>query len=506
MRQSLLAFGLAVALCSCAVGPNFKRPDAPKVTSYAAQDQPPQTGTDAQKLLPGQDIPAQWWTLFHSQPLDELIQQSLKSNPTLQAAQASLRAANESAAAQRGSYFPQIQAEYDFSRNRDPTGTLQPALNSGAPVYNLHTAQVSVSYLFDIFGLNRRQVESLEAQADSQRYQLEAAYLTLTSNVVNAAIQEASLRAQIAATQEMVNSGHESGSILRHQFGLGSVAETDVMAVESATANLEATLPPLQKQLAQQRHLLTALAGRFPSDEPTQKFELSDLTLPLEIPLSVPSDLVHQRPDILQAEAELHAATAQVGVATANLFPQIQLTATAGGTSTLLHQLFQSGNTFWTAGGSLSQTLFQGGALIHQRRAALATMDAAGAEYRAVVLAAFQNVADALTALQVDAEAVTANEKAATAAADTLKAIRHNVEIGLTSYLALLNAQQAYSQAVLNLAQARANRYSDTAALLQALGGGWWNRPAPDGAENKTEKQTLNLSLGIDPWAESYYR
>jgi NodT family efflux transporter outer membrane factor (OMF) lipoprotein len=248
------------------------------------------------------------------------------------------------------------------------------------------------------------------------------------------------------------------------------------MAVESSVANLEATLPPLQKQLAQQRHLLTALAGRFPSDEPTQKFELSDLTLPLEIPLSLPSALVRQRPDVLQAEAQLHTATAQVGVATANLFPQITLTASAGGTSTLFKQLFNSGNTFWNVGGSLSQTLFQGGTLIHQRRAAIAALDAAGAQYRAVVLAAFQNVADALTALEVDADAVTANEKAERAAGDTLKAIRHNVEIGLTSYLALLNAQQAYSQAVLNLAQARANRYSDTAALLQALGGGWWNR------------------------------
>jgi NodT family efflux transporter outer membrane factor (OMF) lipoprotein len=472
---ALLALGTA-ALCACSVGPNFKRPQAPQVSGYTAEPLPAQAGTDPQRFVSGQDIPAQWWTAFHSPALDELIQQSLKGNPTLQAAQASLREANENVAARKGSYFPQVQAEYDFSRHRDANGTLQPALNSGAPVYTLHTAQVSVSYLFDIFGLNRRQVESLQAQADSQHYQLEAAWLTLTSNVVNAAIQEASLRAQIAATREMIDSGHESGSILRHQFGLGSVAETDVMAVESATANLEATLPPLQKQLAQQRHLLTALAGRFPTDEPTQQFELSDLTLPLDIPLSVPSALVHQRPDILQAEAELHAATAQVGVATANLFPQITLTAAAGGTSTLLHQLFKSGNTFWTAGGSLSQTLFQGGTLIHQRRAAIAAMDAAGAQYRAVVLAAFQNVADALTALQVDANAVTANEKAESAAADTLKAIRHNVEIGLTSYLALLNAQQAYSQAVLNLAQARANRYSDTAALFQALGGGWWNR------------------------------
>ena len=490
MRQPLLAFGLAAlsaaTLCSCAVGPNFKRPDAPQVTGYSAESPPAQTGTDAQKLLSGADIPAQWWTLFHSPALDELIQQSLESNPTLQAAQATLRQANETVAAQKGSYFPQVQAEYDFTRNRDPTGTLQPALNSGAPVYNLHTAQVSVSYMFDIFGLNRRQVESLQAQADSQRYQLEAAYLTLTSNVVNAAIQEASLRAQVAATTQMVNSGRESGSILRHQFGLGSVAETDVMAVESSVANLEATLPPLQKQLAQERHLLAALAGRFPSDEPTQTFELSDLTLPQEIPLSVPSVLVHQRPDVLQAEADLHAATAQVGVATANLFPQISLTANVGGTSTLFKQLFKDGNRFWSVGGSLSQTVFQGGTLLHQRRAAIAAMDAAGAQYRAVVLAAFQNVADALTALQVDADAVTANEKAERAAGDTLKAIRHNVELGLTSYLALLNAQQAYSQAVLNLAQARANRYSDTAALLQALGGGWWNR-------DKAEKQPLKV-------------
>lgn len=480
MRQRLQAFGLtalsAATLCGCAVGPNFKRPDAPQVTGYSAASPSAQTGTDAQKLLPGADIPAQWWTLFHSPALDELIQQSLESNPTLQAAQATLRQANETVAAQKGSYFPQVQAEYDFARNRDPTGTLQPALNSGAPVYNLHTAQVSVSYMFDIFGLNRRQVESLQAQADSQRYQLEAAYLTLTSNVVNAAIQEASLRAQVAATTQMVNSGRESGSILRHQFGLGSVAETDVMAVESSVANLEATLPPLQKQLAQERHLLAALAGRFPSDEPKQTFELSDLTLPQEIPLSVPSSLVHQRPDVLQAEADLHAATAQVGVATANLFPQISLTANVGGTSTLFKQLFKDGNRFWSVGGSLSQTVFQGGTLLHQRRAAIAAMDAAGAQYRAVVLAAFQNVADALTALQVDADAVTANEKAERAAGDTLKAIRHNVELGLTSYLGLLNAQQAYSQAVLNLAQARANRYSDTAALLQALGGGWWNR------------------------------
>jgi NodT family efflux transporter outer membrane factor (OMF) lipoprotein len=475
MRRLLLIFAVA-ALCSCAVGPNFKKPDAPPVKDYLVQALPDQTGTDAQKYVAGQDIPGQWWTLFHSPALDELVQQSLKSNPTLQAAQATLRQAYENVAAQKGAFFPQVQAEYDFSRNRDPTGTLQPTLNSGAPIYNLHTAQVSVSYMFDFFGLARRQVESLQAEADSQRFQLEAAYLTLTSNVVTTAVLEASSRAQIAATTEILNSERETARILRRQFELGSIAETDVMAQDAAVANLEATLPPLQKQLALQRHQLTALAGRFPSDEPSQKFELDALTLPVAIPLSVPSELIRQRPDVLSAEAQLHVASAQLGVATANLFPQISLTAAAGGTATLFSQLFSSGNTYWSLGGSLTQTLFAGGTLIHQRRAAVAALDAAGAQYRAVVLAAFQNVADALTALQLDSDAMNANLKAEQAAADSLKAIRHNVELGLASYLALLTAEQTYNQAVLNLAQARANRYSDTAALLQALGGGWWNR------------------------------
>jgi NodT family efflux transporter outer membrane factor (OMF) lipoprotein len=476
MTRLSLALATATLLCGCAVGPDFKTPEAPKVTDYLPEPLPAQTGPDAQKYVMQKDIPGDWWMLFHSQALDELIQQALASNPTLKAAQASLREANENVAVQRGSLFPSVQASYEYSRNRDATGTLQPTLNSGATVYNLHTAQVSVSYLFDVFGLTRRQVESARALADSQRYQLKAAYLTLTSNVVTAAIQEASLRAQIAATTQILDSERETGRILRRNFELGSIAQTDVMAQDSAVATLEATLPPLQKQLAAQRHLLSALTGRFPSDEPRQKFELGDLTLPLEIPVSVPASLVRQRPDILQAEAQLHSASAQLGVATANLFPQIMLTGNKGGTSTLFSQMLTDSNTFWSVGGSLTQTLFQGGALIHQRRAAAAALDAAGENYRAVVLAAFQNVADTLTALQLDAEAVNASLKAEQAASESLQATRHNVELGLASYLALLTAQQSYSQALLNLAQARANRYSDTAALLQALGGGWWNK------------------------------
>lgn len=484
MRLPPLAVLLCTALLSaCAVGPNFRRPEVPAAAGYGQEPLPEQTeaagttGGEAQRFLAGRDIPGQWWTLFRSSALDELVSQALKKNPTLASARAALLQANENVAAQQGSFFPQVQAGYDASRQQNAVGTLAPTLSSGAQMFTLHTAQVSVSYLLDIWGANRRQVESLKAQADYQRYQLEAAYLTLTANVVTAAIQEASLRAQLAATLDIVRSEREAAQILRHQYELGSIAELDVLAQEAAAAAAEATVPGLEKQLKQQRHLLTALVGSFPTEEPKERFELADLSLPLDIPVSVPASLIRQRPDVLAAEAQLHAATADVGVALANLLPQISLTASAGGASTVFGQLLSKGNTFWTAGASLSQTLFDGGTLYHRKRAADAALDQAGAQYRGVVLAAFQNVADCLTALEQDAAAVSANLRAEQAAASSLTATRHNVELGSVSYLALLNAQQTYQQAVLNLAQARANRYADTAALFQALGGGWWNAP-----------------------------
>jgi NodT family efflux transporter outer membrane factor (OMF) lipoprotein len=478
-----------VLLNACAVGPNFKPPAAPAQASYSKQPLPAQTGKadisggEAQRFATGADIPGDWWTLFHSPALNEVISEALKRNPSLQGAQAALRQANELTAAQRGSYLPSLQVGYSATRNRNAVGTLSPTLSSGAAVYTLHTAQVNVSYLLDIFGANRRAVESLQAQADYQRYQMEATYLSLTSNVVAAAVQEASLRAQIAATSDIIRSEHEATDILRRQNELGSIAMTDVMAQEAALAATEATLPALQKQLDQQRHLLSALTGRFPGDEPTQTFNLDDLQIPRELPVSLPSALVRQRPDVLSAEAQVHSASAQVGVAIANLLPQITITGTAGGTSTVLHDLLSTGNTFWTAGANLTQTLFAGGALVHRKRAADAALDQAGAQYRAVVLAAFQNVADVLTALQRDAEALDASVRAERAAADSLQTTRRNVELGAMSYLALLNAQQTYQQAVLNLAQARANRYADTAALFQALGGGWWHADAASPAQ-----------------------
>jgi NodT family efflux transporter outer membrane factor (OMF) lipoprotein len=473
------ALGLAGALGGCAVGPNFHEPAAPPVEHYtAAAPSVAAEGSAAQRFVSGMNLPGEWWTVFHSDALNTLVKEALQHNPNMQAAQAALRQANETTSAQRGFYVPTLAASYGATRQKNAVGTLSPTLNSGAELFTLHTAEVSVSYMLDVFGGNRRQVESLQALADAARFELAGTYLTLSSNVVAAAVEEASLRAQIAATSDVITSERESLQILEHQYEIGAIARLDVMAQESALASTEATLPGLQKQLAQERDLIAVLVGRLPSDEPVERFTLEDLTLPQDLPLSVPAALVRQRPDVLQAEAQLHSATAQVGVALANLLPQISLTGSAGGTSTALAQLFASGNTFWTGGGTLSQTLFAGGTLWHRKRAADAALDQAGAQYRSTVLAAFQQVADTLHALELDAATEGAAGRAERAAADSLPVVRHNVELGSVSYLALLQSQQSYQQARLALAQARASRFADTAALFQALGGGWWNDPS----------------------------
>lgn len=481
-----LEYGLvSMLLAGCAVGPDFKRPDPPPVTGYTAhattETIPANADTAAQAsggqhIVQNMDIPGQWWTLFHSKELNALVEQAIKANPDLQAAQAALRIAHENYLAQRGVYWPTVTAGLSPSRNRDPVGTLSPTLNSGNPVYSLYTAQVGISYTLDVFGGNRRLVESASAQAQAQRFQLEAAYLTLTSNVVLAAVQEASIRAQIEATEKIVGVVNEELAIMRGELALGGIAEADVVAQETVLEQTAATLPALRKQLAQQRDLISALAGRFPSEEPSQQFKFDALELPAELPLSLPSKLVEQRPDIRAAEANLHAASAQVGVALANMLPQITLTGAKGGTSTDFSQMFHAGNIFWSVASSLSQTLFDGGMLLHHKRAAEAALDQAGAQYRSTVIGAFQNVADTLGALEFDADAQQAQAKAVRAAATSLDISRRSLELGSANYLALLNAEQAYQQVNIALIQAKANRFADTAALFQALGGGWWNR------------------------------
>ncbi|HTY92733.1 MAG TPA: efflux transporter outer membrane subunit [Steroidobacteraceae bacterium] len=469
MRAALLGL-TALGLAACAVGPDFKPPRSPATDRYSASPLPP-------PFASGADIPYAWWQLYHCPALDALVDGALRVSPTVKAAQAALRQANELVNAQRAVLFPTLSASYTPTRERDAVGTLSPTLTSGQPLFTLQTAQVSVSYVFDVFGGNRRQIESAQALADGQRFVLEAAYLALTSNVVAAAIQEASLRAQIRDNEAIVRSERDGLDILKRQVGLGSLAPTAVLAQEAALAAAEAQLPPLRRQLAVQRDLLAVLAGHSPGEEPSQTFELSDLALPADLPVSLPSALVRQRPDVLSAEAQLHYASAQLGVATADLLPQLNLTATLGGTSTRLTSLLAGGNTFWNAGASLSQTLLAGGSLWHHRLAAEAALDEAGAQYRAVVLTALQNVADTLHALQADAEATEADQRAAEAARRSLEATRASLAQGSISHLDLLNAEQAQAQALASLEQARGSHLADTAALFAALGGGWWNRP-----------------------------
>ena len=474
-RPAGALYAMAV-LCAC-VGPNFKRPAAPSVDHYTAEPLRGQIGAEsvpggaAQTFLAGSDVPRDWWTQFGSQELDTLVAEALRANPSVHAAAAALHQAQENIAAQRGIYFPSVQASAGALRRRDAVGVLAPNLSSGTALYNLYTPQVTVGYVPDLFGINRRQVESLAALAEASRFQLEATYLTLTSNVVTAAIQQAGFSAQISATDRVIALEQEALSVLRRELELGAIAEGDVFAQEAALAQLQATLPPLRRQWQQSRDLLAVLTGHLPGDFKSAPFELDELQLPTRLPLGVPSQLVERRPDVRAAEAQLHAATAQVGVALANLLPQVSITANAGSSATAMRDLFRTGTNFWSLGASLTQTLFDGGALIHRKRAADAALDQAGAQYRSAVLTAFQNVADTLYALDADAEAMSAASRAEQAARKSLAVAEEQLKLGSVSYLSLVTAEQAYQQAFISLTQARTNRYLDTAALFQALGG-----------------------------------
>jgi NodT family efflux transporter outer membrane factor (OMF) lipoprotein len=465
----------------CVVGPNYKRPAAPNVPGYApglpttTSSSPNVTGGEAQTFAPGRDIPGDWWTLFHSKPLNDLIERSLKNNPDLKSTQAALLVARENVLAQRGAYYPQVSGSFSATRAKT-SNELSPVPNASVFQYSLFTPEVSVSYTPDVFGLNRRTVESLKAQQEQARFVVAATNITLSSNVAAAAIQEASLRAQIDATNELIKINTNMLDILRKQFETGYVGRLDVAAQEAQLAQVVATLPPLLKQLAQQRDLLAVLSGGYPSEDLVEKFELSSLQLPQDLPLSLPSKLVEQRPDVLQAEENLHSASALIGVARANRLPSFNLTGDIGSMALAFGNIFSAGNGFRDVGASVTQPIFQGGTLMHKERAARAAYVQADEQYRSTVLTAFQNVADTLHALGQDADGLKAAVAARDAAKVTLDLTTRQMQVGYVSYLALLNAEQSYQQAVINLVQAQSNRYSDSAALFQALGGGWWNR------------------------------
>jgi NodT family efflux transporter outer membrane factor (OMF) lipoprotein len=468
-------------LPGCAVGPNFNKPAAPNVPSYTPT--PPATTSnttsvsagEAQQFISGADIPGEWWTVFHSQPLNDLIERSLKANPDLKAAQAALTVAHENMLAQRGAYYPQVSAGFSATRGKS-SNELSPIPNAQIFEYSLYTPEVSVSFVPDVFGLNRRTVESLKAQEEQARFSLVAAHITLSSNIVNAAIEEASLQTQIAATNDLIKINTNMLDILHKQFDKGYVSKLDVAAQESQLAQVTATLPPLQKQLAQQRDLLAVLSGGFPSQDLPEKFELESLQLPQSLPVSLPSQFVEQRPDVREAEENWHSASAQIGVATANRFPSFNLTADAGSMAIIFSKIFTPGANFWDLGASVTQPIFEGGTLKHRELAAKAAYTEAAAQYQSTVQAAFQNVADTLAALQQDADALKATASAKDAAKTTLDLANKQYQAGYASYLSFLNAEQAYDQATIAVVQAQTNRYADTAALFQALGGGWWHR------------------------------
>ena len=479
----------ALLLAGCAVGPDFSKPAAPGAKTYASTPLPAQTasapvvGGDAQHLVSGADIPTDWWTLFQSPPLNALIERALQNNPDLAAARAALTVARENALAQRGAYFPAVNADFSANRQKQP-GSLAPVPSNNAFEYSLFTPQLSVSYMADVFGLNRRTAESLQAQAHAARFQMLAAQIALAANVVNAAVGEAALRERGRGPEHLAAIEPHPAEILRYHCDRGYACARDLAAQESQLAQAQAGLPPLRKQLEQQRHLIAVLAGEFPAQSSAADFDLASLTLPRDLPLSLPSQLVEQRPDVRQAQANWHAASAQVGVAIANRLPQITLSANAGSTALEITDVFKSGTGFWSVGLDLAAPIFQGGALLHAERAAKAALVQAAAQYRSTVLTAFQNVADTLTALDEDAKALQAAAAAADAAKTTLDLAQRQTQSGYASELSLLNAQQAWQQAHIALIQAQANRYADTAALYLALGGGWWHDTSGNEHEN----------------------
>jgi len=482
-------------LASCAVGPDFKKPAAPTNAGYTPMGTAPASttasapgaGGEAQRFVDGLDIPGQWWTLFQSPDLNALIERALKQNPTLESAQAALRQADENVAAQRGALLPSISGTYQAQRDRSTLAEFG-LPGSGGYYYTLNNAQVNVSYTIDAFGGIRRQIEALQAQADYSRYSLEASYLALTANVVTAAISEASLRAQVAAQEDIARAQQAQLDITQRRFTAGAASKADVLQQQSTLQATLAALPQLRTQLAQERDLLATYVGALPNEYGAAPFNLDTLKLPVELPVSLPSKLVEQRPDVLEYSALLHQATAQIGVATANMLPQLTLTGSYGGVAqSHFADMFSPSSVVWGLAGKIAQPLFEGGQLVHQRRAAVAAAQEAAANYKATVLTAFQNVADSLLALSGDAEALTAQTAAERSAAGSLNLIQAQYKAGGASQLQVLTAEQTYQNAAVALVKARAQRFTDTAALFQALGGGWWNRnDVPALAESST--------------------
>jgi NodT family efflux transporter outer membrane factor (OMF) lipoprotein len=481
IRARLAAAIAAALLAACAVGPDYKAPEAPAAQAYTEASQPAQTesapvqGGDAQRFQVGAQIAADWWKVFGSPELDALIQTALAGQPTLAAAKAALRQAEENVNAQYAVLYPSVDAALSARRQRISGATFG---NPSIPpaTFNLYNASVNVSYQIDVAGGARRELEALRAGVDFQRFQVEAAYLALTANVATTAFREASLREQIRATREISQSQDAQLELAQKQFALGAISGSDLLGQKAQAAQTRATLPPLEKALGQTRNQLAVLIGKLPVDAKLPELDFSNFRLPQDLPVSVPSDLLRQRPDVRQAETILRQTNARIGVAEALMFPQLTLSGSYGTAALSSGDLFNPGTQLWNIGANLLQPIFHAGQLRAQKRGAEAAYDQAFAQYQSAVLTAFQDVADVLLALEHDARTLKAQAEAEAASRESLEVTRQQLKFGAASYVALFNAQRQYSLAKAALVQAQATRYADTAALFQALGGGWWNR------------------------------
>jgi NodT family efflux transporter outer membrane factor (OMF) lipoprotein len=467
-------------ISGCAVGPNFVRPAPPDTDRYTRELQSEATvaaNGQAQHFKPSDTLIADWWKLFESTELNATVNKAIANNPTLQASEASLRQSQDNMRAGYGVFFPQIQAGVGASRQR--SSSLQQGSQTSGRIFNLVTLSSTISYAIDVFGGARRSVESLRAQADYQRYENVAAYLILSSNVVNTSIARAAYYEEICTTKQLIKLEKQQLRLTQAQVRAGTSPYVNVLSIESLIAANQALLAPLEQNLSQAEHLLATLEGEFPSKADLLEINLNKFSLPIDLPVSLPSDLVNQRPDILAAEAQMHVASAKIGVATALMFPSFSLNGTFGTSGTNFGNLTASSGKFWSIGPVATIPLFQGTTLWFGRKAAIDAYQQSRANYRQTVLSAFEQVADSLKALEHDAEALQAQVEAKHAAGEALKLLQANYHAGLVDYLAVLTADVQYHETSIAYLQTVAQRYQDTVALFVALGGGWWNAQIP---------------------------
>ncbi len=482
--QTVLPVLGILALTACSpVGPDFVRPAPPKATDYGSASASETTvGSEgtfgaAQHFSTEKDAQSgRWWQQFGSPKLDALIDSALQNNPSIEAASAALANAREFAVAQSDNLLvPSVDAQAGQTREKISTAAF--GLPGNSPTFSLTNVSINVGYTLDFFGANRRKLEGLAAQTDMQAWLLQGARQTLAANIVTTALLEAGLRAMIDSTQAMVADQGELLQILSQRAALGAVSETEVQNQRALWAQTKATLPPLHQQLAQARHQLAAYLGKTPDARELPEFHLADFTLPVDLPLTVPSQLVRQRPDILASEAQWHQATASLGMTIASVYPNLTLSAGMGAMALQPGNVFNAASSVWNLGTNITQPLFHGGALIAEQHAAEAALQQASAQYRQTVVFAFQNVADALHALHSDAQTLEAQTQNATAYAQNLARARAQYALGALGYPEVLSVQARAEQARITQTQAQVQRLSDTAALYLALGGGWQSPP-----------------------------